>query len=175
MRSLIQPLTLVLRSLDTSDKNRFRQTSSGTTAGVRRVFWRTIIVYGVIGLAAVGVISVFRVQIIALVYHGKYEGFGVLLIGFGAYATLLGLGYPVQSVVYTLGRQRAFARLTLLGALFGGACSIALCWRFGVWGAMGATVLSIAIVLLGGLVVIRDLIVGRTGNSPLPKPGRSTV
>lgn len=168
MRSLTQPLTLVIRSLDAGDKNRFRAASCGRTAGARRVFWRTMLVYGAIGGSAIAVLSIFPRQIIELAYHGKYQGLGGILIGWALYSALLGLSFPIQSLVYLLGRQRALTFWTIVSGVIGVGIAVALCGRFGIWGAISASVISMAVNTLGGLHVTRDLALGRT-DLPLPR------
>jgi O-antigen/teichoic acid export membrane protein len=172
MRSLTQPLMLVTRSLDAADKNRFREATRGSTAALRRVFWRTTALYGAIGVAAIVVLSVFPEPIIALAYHGKYAGFGWVMVGWGVYSALLAVNFPVQSVIYVLGRQKSFARLTVINGCVGTGLALALCPKFGVWGAVIAVVLSMATFVGGGLVIIRDVITGQ-GDAPLPKERRS--
>lgn len=172
MRSLAQPLMLVTRSLDAADKNRFRQSTAGSTAALRRVFWRTTAVYAAIGLGAIAVLSAFPEWIIALAYHGKFAGLGWVMIAWGVYAALLGLNFPVQSVIYVLGRQRSFVRLTVINASVGTGLALLLCPRLGVTGAIIAIVAAMATFLLGGLVIIRDVVVGK-GDAPLPKERRS--
>jgi O-antigen/teichoic acid export membrane protein len=168
MRSLTQPLMLVIRSLDAGDKNRFRLASHGSTAGARRVFWRTISFYGAIGVAALVVLGTFPDGIIALAYHGKYAGLGRIMIGWAVYSALLGLTFPIQSMVYLLHRQRLFTGWNMVSGAIGIALAAGLCGRFGMWGAMSATVLSTLVNVLGGLIVTRDIILGRA-DEPLPK------
>jgi len=172
MRSLTQPLMLVTRSLDAADKNRFRQATAGSSAALRRVFWRTSAVYAAIGIAAIVVLSAFPEWIIALAYHGKFAGLGWVMIAWGVYSALLGLNFPVQSVIYVLGRQHSFARLTVVNACVGTGLALALCPILGVTGAIVAIVASMATFLAGGLVIIRDVVVGQ-GDAPLPKERRS--
>ena len=141
MRSLTQPLMVVIRSLDAADKNRIRVASSGRTAGARRFIWRTITLYAAIGAAALLVLGIFHDEIISLAYHGKYAGLGGILIGWTFYSVLLGLGLPIGSLVYLLHRQRPFTIWTLVSGVVGIVLASALCGRFGMWGAMSATVI----------------------------------
>ena len=168
MRSLIQPLMLVIRSFDAADKNRFRLVSSGRTAGARKVFWYTMLVYGGIGLSAVTVLAIFPNQIIAIVYHGKYTGLGGIMIAWAIYAGLLGLTFPIQSLTYLLHRQKQLTAWIMASGAIGIVLAAILCGRYGMWGAMSATVISMAINVVGGLLVTRDIVVGR-GDAPLPK------
>jgi O-antigen/teichoic acid export membrane protein len=168
MRSLIQPLMLVIRSLDAGDKNRFRLVSSGRTAGARKVFWYTTLVYGGIGLSAVTVLAIFPNQIIAIAYHGKYAGLGGIMIAWAIYAGLLGLTFPIQSLTYLLHRQKQLTAWIIVSGAIGVVLAAILCGPYGMWGAMSATVISMAMNVVGGLLVTRDIIVGR-GDAPLPK------
>jgi O-antigen/teichoic acid export membrane protein len=168
MRSLSQPLSVVFRSLDAGDKNRFRLASGGSTAGARRVFWRTVAFYGAISVGAIVILSIFRDQIIAFAYHGKYSGLGGVMIGWTVYAAMMGITFPIQSLIYLLHRQRFFTGWIMASGAFGVALSILLCDRFGMMGAMTATLLSLAVNALGGLIVVRDVIAGRK-DVPLPK------
>jgi O-antigen/teichoic acid export membrane protein len=172
MRSLTQPLMLVTRSLDAADKNRVRQLTRGSTAALRRVFWRTTVLYAGIGLAAITVLAAFPEHIIRLAYHEKYAGFGWVMVAWGVYSALLGVCMPTQSVIYVLGRQKAFARLTVVNACVGTGLALALCPSFGVAGAIIAIVVSMATFVVGGMLIIRDLITGH-GDAPLPKERRS--
>jgi len=174
MRSLIQPLMLVLRSFDAGDKNRFRLVSSGRTAGARRVFWYTMLVYGGIGLLAVAVLAIFSDPIIAIVYHGKYTGLGGIMIAWAIYAGLLGLTFPIQSLTYLLHRQKQLTTWIIVSGASGIVLAAILCGRYGMWGAMSATVISMAINVAGGLLITRDIIVGR-GDAPLPKQLSSSI
>jgi O-antigen/teichoic acid export membrane protein len=168
MRSLIQPLMLVIRSLDAGDKNRFRLVSSGRAAGARKVFWYTMLVYGGIGLAAVTVLAIFPNQIIAIVYHGKYTELGGIMIAWAIYAGLLGLTFPIQSLTYLLHRQKQLTAWIIASGSIGILLAAILCGRYGMWGAMSATVISMAINVFGGLLITRDITFSR-GDAPLPK------
>jgi O-antigen/teichoic acid export membrane protein len=172
MRSLTQPLALILRSLDAVDKNRFRAQSGGTTAGARRVFWRTTLIYGALGLGALAVLAIRPEAIVALVYRDRYAGFGDLLLSWGCYVALLGLMLPLQSALYLMGKQREITRWTVISALAGTGIAFALCPSLGAWGAMAATLAAAVMnVLLGGMVV-RHLIIGSL-DLPLPKERRT--
>jgi O-antigen/teichoic acid export membrane protein len=168
MRSLIQPLMLVLRSLDAGDKNRFRSLANGRTSGARKAFWYIMFLYGAIGLFAVTLLAVFSNWIIAVVYHGKYVGLGGIMTAWGVYAGLLGLNYPIQSLTYLLHRQKQLTTWIMVSGAIGVILAAALCARYGMWGAMTATVVAMGLNVVSGLIVTRDVIAGRD-DVPLPK------
>jgi O-antigen/teichoic acid export membrane protein len=168
MRSLTQPLAVVLRSLDVVDKSRFRILSGGTVAGARRAFWRNAVGYAALGAAAVAAIGYSSSLIIRVVYHGRYSGLGSLLVGWSTYTALLGLMLPLQSVTFMLNKQMEVTRWTVISAIATSGCAIALSRDFGAWGAMSATLIGALLnVLLNGFVV-RSLIFG-SSDGPLPK------
>jgi O-antigen/teichoic acid export membrane protein len=168
MRSLTQPLAVVLRSLDVVDKSRFRILSGGTMAGARRAFWRNAVAYAALGAAAVVVIGYLSSLIIRIVYHGRYSGFGGLLVSWCTYTALLGLMLPLQSVTYMLNKQMEVTRWTVISAVATTGCAVALSRDFGAWGAMSATLIGALLnVLLNGFVV-RSLIFG-SSDGPLPR------
>lgn len=168
MRSLTQPLILVIRSLDAGDKNRFRAVSCGTTAGARRVFWRTTMIYGAIGMCALAVLGIFPNQIIAFAYNDKYKGLVGVMRGWALYSALLGLTFPLQSLVYLLHRQRSFTFWVMVSGVIGACLAAMLCGHFGIRGAILAIVVSMAANVLSGVYVMRDVIIGQR-DVPLPK------
>jgi O-antigen/teichoic acid export membrane protein len=127
-----------------------------------------MLIYGAIGMCALAVLGIFPNQIIALAYHGKYEGLGGIMIGWALYSALLGLTFPIQSLVYLLHRQRSLTFWVMVSGVIGACLAAVLCGRFGIWGAISATVVSMAVNALSGLYVTRDVIIGRR-NVPLPK------
>jgi O-antigen/teichoic acid export membrane protein len=171
MRSLTMPLNLVLRSFDAVDKNRLRALSGGSSSGVRRVFWRTILSYGALGAAAMAVLALFSHPIIAIVYHDRYAGFTGLLLAWCAYCALLGLMQPLHSVVLLTGKQMSSTRLATISGVLAVAIALVTCRRFGATGAMTATLTAAALnVVLSGFVV-RAVIFG-SHELPLPKERR---
>ena len=168
MRSLTMPLNLVLRSFDAVDKNRFRSLSGGTASGVRRIFWRTMLGYALLGAAALAVLAVFSHPIIALVYHDRYSGFTGLLLAWCAYCALLGLIQPLQSVVLLTGKQHSTTRLATISGIVAVVIAFATCKRFGATGAMTATLTAVALNVVLSAFVVRGLIFG-THEISLPK------
>lgn len=159
MRTLMQPLTVVIRSLDAGDKNRFQDRSGGTLIGVRHVFWRTIAMYAAIGLLALLVLSVAPEQLIRIVYKGKYGGHADLLIGWCLFAIFLTLSMPIQSVVYLLHRQRRAMWWGMISSVTGLCLALFTCGPLGARGAMLSTLCGAALGVITGIWVIRDVVI----------------
>jgi O-antigen/teichoic acid export membrane protein len=168
MRSLTQPLQVVIRSLDAADKNKFRAQGGNTAAGARRVFWRTAGLYALIGLVAVAVLALFSTLIIHIAYGTKYSGLDGIMVSWGVYFLLLALTLPIQSVVYVADRQKAFTPWTMVSAVVGTLAASLLCPGYGAWGAMAATLVATAVNVGGGAFTIRRIIFGG-GDDALPR------
>jgi len=162
MRTLMQPLMVIIRSLDAGDKNRFQDHSGGTVAGVRRVFWRTIATYGGIGLLALLLLSVAPDLLIRLVYKAKFGGHPGILIEWCFYAILLTLTMPIQSVVYLLHRQRQLMWWGTVSAATGLIIALVACKPLGAQGAMLATLCGAGLSVIGGIWSIRDVVISPT-------------
>jgi O-antigen/teichoic acid export membrane protein len=171
MRSLTMPLNLVLRSLDAVDKNKLRALSGGTTTGVRRVFWRTVLSYAALGVAALVVLALIAHPLIGIVYRDRYAAYTGLLLCWCAYCGLLGLMQPLQSVVFITGRQMAATRLSTISGVAAAVIAFATCRSFGAAGAMTATLGAAALNVALAAYVVRSLIFG-SKEQPLPSDRR---
>jgi O-antigen/teichoic acid export membrane protein len=159
MRTLMQPLMVIIRSLDAGDKNRFQDRSGGTLIGVRHVFWRTIAMYAAIGLLALLVLSIAPEQLIRIVYKGKFGGHADLLIGWCLFAIFLTLSMPIQSVVYLLHRQRRAMWWGMISSVTGLCIAVFTCGPLGARGAMLSTLCGAVLAVITGIWVIRDVVI----------------
>jgi O-antigen/teichoic acid export membrane protein len=165
MRTLMQPLMVIIRSLDAGDKNRFHSRASGTVAGVRHVFWRTFALYAAIGLAALLVLSLTSNLLIHLVYKNKFGGHPELLIEWCVYAIFLTLAMPIQSVVYLIHRQHQLMWWGTISSIVGLCIAICTCGPLGAQGAMLSTLCGAALGVIGGLWTIRDVAISPVQDS----------
>ncbi len=165
MRTLMQPLLVIIRSLDAGDKNRFHNRASGTVAGVRHVFWRTFALYAVIGLAALLVLSLISNPLIRMVYKDKFGGHSELLIEWCVYAVFLTLAMPIQSVVYLIHRQHQLMWWTTISSIVGVCIALFACKPLGAQGAMLSALCGVALGVIGGLWTIRDVVMSPVQDS----------
>lgn len=159
MRTLMQPFLVVIRSLDAGDKNRFHDRSSGTVAGVRRVFWRTFGLYSAMGLAALLVLSLASDLLIRIAYKNKFGGHPEVLVEWCVYAIFLTIAMPIQSVVYLLHRQHQLMWWGALSSITGLCLALLTCGPMGARGAMLSTLCGAGVVVIGGLWTIRDVVI----------------
>jgi O-antigen/teichoic acid export membrane protein len=158
IRSLTQPLQIVIRSLDIVDKHSLKDESAGTADGIRAAFWRTFISYSCIGLAAVVVMAVFRQPILRLAYDTKFQAFPLLLPLLGLFSAILAITLPVESIVNISRKFNSSTLWRLLSALFGAGLAFVLSPIWGAYGAALATVFGAIFALVGSMYALRRVI-----------------
>lgn len=158
IRSLTQPLQIVIRSLDIVDKHVLKDESAGSLDGIRNAFWRTFISYSCIGLGAIVVMLVFRGQILYLAYGARFQTFSFLLPLWGLFSVILSVTLPVESLVNISRKFYSNALWRLFSALIGVSLAFALCPRWGAYGAALATALGALSALAGSMYALRDMV-----------------
>lgn len=167
MRSLTQPIQLVVRSFDAAERNRFRTLAGGTTAGARRGYWRIFTLYAGVGVLGLLCVAMAPATLIHLAYGARFSGTSGLLLGWCVYALVLGITAAHMVVIRVLGRDNYFIPWLALGAIAATAFAAAFCATYGAMGAMLGTVCGASVTAAGGFHVIREVAFGR-GNKPLP-------
>ena len=167
MRSLTQPLQLVVRSFDIAERNRFRALSGGTTAGARRGYWRIFSLYAGVGVLGLMFVAAAPAQIIHLAYGARFHGTSGLLLGWCVYAVLIGVTSAHMVVIRVLDRDNHFILWLVLGAIAATAFAVLFCSTYGATGAMLGTLFGAAVTAAGGFHTIREVAFGR-GSKPLP-------
>jgi len=99
MRALMQPLQIIVRSMDIIDKNFFRERASHSKHGVKHVMNRQIILYGVTSLLLSIVICAFSSDIIHLFYGGKYLDYRKMLYAWAVIVIFYSMLQPVESAI----------------------------------------------------------------------------
>jgi O-antigen/teichoic acid export membrane protein len=158
IRSLTQPLQILIRSLDIVDKHSLTDESAGTADGIRATFWRTFISYACIGLAAVVVMAVFRQPILRLAYGTKFQAFSLLLPLWGLFSVILAINLPIESIVNISRKFNSSTVWRLLSALLGAGLAFALCPLWGAYGAALATVFGALFTVIGSMYPLRSMI-----------------
>jgi O-antigen/teichoic acid export membrane protein len=158
IRSLTQPLQILIRSLDIVDKHSLTDESAGTADGIRAAFWRTFISYACIGLAAVVVMAVFRQPILRLAYGIKFQAFSLLLPLWGLFSVILAINLPVESILNISRKFNSATVWRMLSALVGTGLAFALCPLWGAYGAALATVFGALIAVVGPMYPLRGII-----------------
>lgn len=134
MRGLMQPLQIIVKSLDIVDKNIFQKLSR-QDGGMRRVFLRQLALYGVVSLGVVVCALVLGESIIHVAYGEKYVEFSNILIGWAMIFSLLAISLPLETVIVKLGLLNQYNYMRIISGGIGAALSFIL-WE--PYGAMGA-------------------------------------
>lgn len=166
MRSLIQPLQIIVRSLDVIDKHVFGADSGSTPEGMRRVFWRTVAVYSAVGFIIMAVTTLGAEFIIKLAYGNRYEGFATTLIGWSLCSVIMVLNAPTESLAFASNRVKTFMAQRLYAGAVGVIASVILSPALNDKGAIIATLLGWVVALGLGVWLVRDIIFKPRSSSP---------
>jgi len=157
MRSLLQPLLVIVRSLDIIDKNFFQQNDK-TLAGLRRSFLRLLFLYGGGALVMLSGMALFGAPLVELVYGAKYAPYSSLLFGWGLVFFMLTISNPIETVLVKRGRLNVYNLYRIPAGVVGVLLSLWLCKPYGAWGAIlacfGGWIVSVSFALW----LIRDVL-----------------
>lgn len=137
MRSLMQPLLVVVKSLDIIDKN-FFPSHSKKHDDLRGPFFRLFALYGGGALLMTIGMAVLGEPIVSLVYGEKYAAYSHLLVGWGLIFMMLSITSPIETVIVKLGKINQYNMLRIPAGIVGIALSYLLCKDMGAWGAIAA-------------------------------------
>ncbi len=151
MRGLMQPLQIIVRSMDIIDKNYFQMESAGTTKGMRSVMLRQIGLYGVLALGVMIAVLIFGEFIIGLAYGEKYAAFSIILTGWALIFSMLAISQPLETVIVKLGEINRYNTYRISAGILGTVLAFLLCPSLGAIGAViacfGGWLISIACAL----------------------------
>lgn len=161
MRGLIQPLNVVLRSLDVIDKNLFQVGTVRSPRDLRPVLLRQLVVYGGMAGLAVLAIAVAGPFVIHHAYGHKYDGFEYALLGWGLISVPIAVTFPLETAIVKLGRLYQYNLSRSIAGIAGLGLSLLLCPPFGALGALIACLSGWIISVACGAWVIRDVFVSQ--------------
>jgi O-antigen/teichoic acid export membrane protein len=149
MRSLVQPLQVVVRSFDLVDKHQFAQTKIASgEAGQYRMMRRQALTYLAISSALALLLCVFARPLIEFVYGANFAGFELTLYGWAIIFVILAVTLPLESVVFARGETARYFTTRLFAGAVGVVSAYPLCARYDDVGATGAVLLGSAVALL---------------------------
>lgn len=157
MRSLMQPLLVVIRSLDIIDKN-FFQAKGGSKASLRAAFLRLLMLYGGGALVMLAGIALLGEPVVRLVYGEKYAAYSHLLMGWGVIFLLLTISNPLETVIVKTGRLNRYNLYRIPAGIAGVCLALLLCNTYGAWGAVWATIGGWIVSVSAGFWLIRDVL-----------------
>ena len=158
MRSLMQLLQIVIRSMDMIDKNFFRERASGSGQKIRELMNRQIFTYGIVSIIFSGLICIFGKQIINLLYVGEYIQFRNTLYPWAGCVIFFSLLQPLESAIIV---KKLLNKYNVMRLWAGIATCIVLLFVVKPYGAMGAVIVSmiagIAAFVAGYIMISRAL------------------
>lgn len=158
MRGLMQPLQIVIRSMDIIDKNFFRERSSNSAEGIRKLMYSQIALYGATGLVLSTLICVFGTQLIHLFYGGKYIEFKSMLYLWGILTVFFAMLQPIESAIIV---RKLLNKYNFIRLWVGIGTCVVIVFTVKPFGATGAilvsTVASVAAVVAGFVLIRRTL------------------
>jgi len=162
MRSLMQPVMVILRSLDVIDKNYFQQKGS-SYAVMHKAVLKLLVIYGSLALSALLVMAIFSRLIVHLAYGEKYIEYSNLLAGWGAIFFFIAISNPIETVLVKLKRFKIYNYYRIPAGLLGICLSISLSGSMGAWGAVIACIAGWTVSVSVGLWLIRDVLFFKMG------------
>lgn len=167
MRGLMQPLQIIIRSLDVIDKNFFQINSGGNIDGMKKVFIRQVSVYGILALMVVLIMTVFGETISQFAYGEKYSVYNQVLMGWTLIFFMLVISMPMETVIVKLDKLNSYNLYRISAGITGSIVAYSLC---GPYGAMGAVIACFIGWLVSGacaLWMIREVIFPKRSRSLL--------
>lgn len=157
MRSLMQPLLVVVRSLDIIDKN-FFPARTKQDADLRTPFLRLFALYGGGALSITVLMALIGEPLVRLVYGEKYVEYHDLLIGWGMIFVLLSMTSPIETVIVKLGKINQYNLIRIPAGITGVTLAYFLCPHMGAWGAIIACLTGWTISVCLALWLIRGVL-----------------
>jgi O-antigen/teichoic acid export membrane protein len=110
--------------------------------------WGAVPVFGVAVL-----ISVFSGSILDLLYGGKYQGFGYVVVVFALNSLINFFVFPPETGLFLMRRTESILRSNFISAVIGLIAAIPLIRFFGIGGALSGMILT-QVALVAGMTVI---------------------
>ena len=154
-RSFTQPLQVILRSLDVVDKNSYATKLKKEGFSIASLFWRTFFRYLSLGIVLGSLLAVVGYFLVPVLYGPDVTGHRVTGILFIIIAILITLSGPIESVVYSRGKQKQYAFSRLIAGVGATALSFALAPSGADLGGALAALLGWVLSTAGGIFIIR--------------------
>ncbi|HEU5047983.1 MAG TPA: hypothetical protein VFT64_09115 [Rickettsiales bacterium] len=151
MRGVMQPLALVIRSMDIIDKSYFHEKSTGTGGNIRKVMNAQIMLYGAVSLVLSLGISIFGKPIVQLLYHGKYLEYTNNIYFWGVITVFFAILQPLESVIII---YKQLPRYNIIRLWIGIGTCLLVCLTAKPFGALGAVFVSMLASIAGAAAAI---------------------
>ena len=173
VRSPLQPMLIVVRSLDIVDKVRFGNVTRMSVGDASERFWRLLRQYFLGSVTFATIAAIYSRPLINLFIGPKYLQFGLTLSLWAAIFVVATTLLPLETIIYREKRIRAFAFVQVIAGIIGGCASIPLSYYFSTPGAVSACLLGWVVVIFASWVfIVRPLVGSGTGVSEDGLPQR---
>jgi len=142
IRSPVQPLLIVIRSLDIIDKLRFGRMVDYNPRTRRERYYKILKQYFATSALFAVAIAIFARPILHLLFHNKFDGFEPTLILWSLVFVVTCSILPLETVIYKEGQVRKYAHVQLIGGIAAFACAIPLGIAFSSSGAVLACLIG---------------------------------
>lgn len=160
MRGLVQPTQMIFRSFDFRDKLTMRDRSGGSYKGLALLLNRIAVRNIALSvLAAIGCL-ILGPFVSHLAYGSDYNGYSLLMVGHAAIFTLMSLMLPIDSGINILRWHNRTISWRISGGIIGTALAYPLTMWLGAWGAVLACIFGWLVVVAGGVVVLKSVLLG---------------
>ncbi len=157
MRGLMQPLQIIVKSLDIIDKNVFQRLSK-EAGGMRRVFLRQLTLYSAVSVGVVVCALGFGGDIIRLAYGEKYVEFTHILVGWAMIFSMLAITLPLETVIVKLGALNKYNYLRIISGVVGAVLSFVLLEPYGAMGAVMASFAGWLVSVVAAFWLVRPVL-----------------
>ncbi|WP_298964405.1 hypothetical protein [uncultured Methylobacterium sp.] len=115
VRAPMQPMQIVVRSLDLVDKVVFGRIDPDDRVARHRHLRRTYLLYLAVGLIGAILIGAFAGPLISLMFGTKYAGFEGTMRLWGAMFVLISSALPLETAILSAGHYRGYALMQCAG------------------------------------------------------------
>ncbi|MBV9044316.1 MAG: hypothetical protein JO348_01300 [Alphaproteobacteria bacterium] len=156
-RTPIQPLLVLIRSLDIVDKLR-HGSRSGNSSDVRKHFYQTLRLYGLVSMAFALIASVFAPTLLTILVGPKFAPFWPLLVVWSLVFVLTNAVLPMETVIYSQRNVRSYALVQVGGAVVALLSAAPLIALLGAGGAVLACLGGWVFAIGGAWMLAREAI-----------------
>lgn len=158
LRGLIQPLNIIVRSLDMVDKNAFQTSGVITKELMKKLLFKQLILYVGLSTCTITGTLVLGKFVLNLIYTDRYEDFFPVLVGWAFLFSTMTVCYPIETVLVRLSRLNLYNYLRIGAASISVGLSFLLCPLYGALGAIISCLVGWGISAGISVWLIRDVL-----------------
>jgi len=158
VRSLTQPMMIIIRSLDIVDKTHLHSEAQGDKNALRKVIFKQMAIYAALSIVSIVAVYFLGEFILSLVYGDKYAIFQNIFIGWILIASMLALSFPLESLIIKNNMLNKYNILRIISGLIACIASFPLCIEYGAAGAVISSLIGWIISILFAVYLNRKIL-----------------